>query len=198
MNDFQLYFKLGLNHVLDLQGYDHMLFLIVLVLSYTFKDWKKLLWLVSLFTAGHTFSLLLSSYKLLNANMNMVEFLIPFTIMATAISNLLLKGKTTNNSKFGLIITFCFGWIHGLGFSNYLGMLLSQQKTKLAPVLEFALGIEAAQIIVVLVIIGSYWILEKLFKISKRDWVLVLSAMVIGITIPILMERWPSFINSIF
>ncbi|MEI6866446.1 HupE/UreJ family protein [Flavicella sp.] len=198
MNDFLLYFELGYRHVLDIQAYDHILFLIVLVVSFSFKQWKNMLWLVSVFTIGHTFSLALSSYKIVYTNSDLVEFLIPLTILLTAVKNIFTGVKTNANSKGLLFLSFCFGWIHGLGFSNYFKMLISDLDSKFFELIEFSLGIELAQIIIVVVIVALYHLLTPIFKISKKDWILVISSIVIGIIIPMLMERYDPFIKYLF
>lgn len=198
MNDFLLYFELGYRHVLDIHAYDHILFLIVLVVSFSFKQWKNMLWLVSIFTLGHTFSLALSSYKIIDTNSNLVEFLIPLTIFLTAIKNIFTGVKTNANSKLLLFLSFCFGWIHGLGFSNYFKMLVSGLDSKIVELIEFSLGIEVAQIIIVIAIVAIYHLCTPIFKIAKKDWILVISSIVIGITIPMLMERYDAFIKFLF
>ena len=80
MEEIRIFIELGLNHVLDWQAYDHVLFLVVLTVFYNFKDWKKLLWLITSFTIGHTLSLALSAYDIVYISMKVVEFLIPLTI----------------------------------------------------------------------------------------------------------------------
>jgi len=85
MSDFWIYFKLGLNHVLNFDGYDHILFLIVLVVAYLFKDWKRVFWIVSVFTIGHTISLALSTYNVISVRVNTAELLVYITIIATAL-----------------------------------------------------------------------------------------------------------------
>jgi ABC-type nickel/cobalt efflux system permease component RcnA len=198
MNDLLFYLQLGFSHVLDIQAYDHVLFLIVLVVSYSFKQWKNLLWLVSLFTIGHTLSLGLSAYKIISVNSGFVEFLIPMTIFITAAKNIFSGVKTSSNSKLLLFFSFCFGWIHGLGFSSYFKMLLAGSETKFLELLEFSLGIEAAQIAIVFCVLIPYLLLKPLFKITKRDWILVVSALILGITIPMLIERYEGFIKHLF
>ena len=81
LENFWFNVEYGINHVLDINGYDHVLFLIVLTLPYLFKDWKRVLLLVSTFTAGHTLSLVLAAYGVVKINRAIVEFLIPVTIL---------------------------------------------------------------------------------------------------------------------
>ncbi|HET8886024.1 MAG TPA: HupE/UreJ family protein [Salinimicrobium sp.] len=194
MSEFWLYFKLGLYHVLDWQAYDHILFLIVLVVGYTFNDWKRVLWLVTLFTLGHTLSLILSVYNVVSVNSGLVEFLIPITIFVTALFNVFTAGKGARREKLGLLYfsAIFFGIIHGLGFSYYFNHIVSGNNSgKLLPLAEFALGIEAAQIIVVLIVLILGFIFQSIFRFSKRDWMLVISSIVIGIIIPMLISNYP-------
>ena len=192
MSEFWVYFQIGLHHVLDIQAYDHVLFMMALVLPFTFKDWKRLLFSVTLFTAGHTTALLLSVYEILVIKASIVELLIPITILSTAVFNLFTIGKTNRKENLNLIflITLFFGIIHGLGFSNYFKTLLGgSSNSKLIPLLEFALGIEGAQITVVLVMLIVAYSVQSLFKFSRRDWILVGSAFIIGVVVPMILEN---------
>ena len=192
MSGFWVYFQIGLHHVLDIQAYDHVLFMMALVLPFTFKDWKRLLFSVTLFTAGHTTALLLSVYEILVIKASIVELLIPITILSTAVFNLFTIGKTNRKENLNLIflITLFFGIIHGLGFSNYFKTLLGgSSNSKLIPLLEFALGIEGAQITVVLAMLIVAYSVQSLFKFSRRDWILVGSAFIIGVVVPMILEN---------
>ena len=189
MEDFQLYINLGLKHVLDWQAYDHVLFLIVLTIFYNFKDWKKVVWLVTFFTIGHTLTLALSAYNLLYVKMDVVEFLIPLTILLTAIYNVIFVNKLTKNLNITFFFAFLFGLIHGLGFSSYFKIIVDDVEGKLLPLLEFALGIEIAQIIAVFFILLLSYIVLNILKRQKRDWIMIVSAIVVGIVIPMLIER---------
>lgn len=191
MSEFWIYFNTGLRHVLDINAYDHVLFLIALTIPYAFKDWQRVLLLVTLFTLGHTMALLLSVYGFVQIKVNLVEFLIPITILITAIFHLFTAGKNAKKESISFIavITIFFGIIHGLGFSNYFNTILpGNASAKLIPLLEFALGIEAAQIIVVLLVLIISYIVQTVFRFSKRDWTLVMSAFVIGVVIPMVIE----------
>ncbi len=191
MSEFMLYFKIGLNHVLDINGYDHVLFLIALTVPYAFKDWKRVLLLVTLFTVGHTLALILSVYEIVIIKAYLVEFLIPITILVAAAFHLFTAGKSGKNESitFVAFVTLFFGVIHGLGFSNYFKTILPGSSTdKLLPLLEFALGIEAAQIIVVIIVLLLSYIVQTFFRFSKRDWTLVMSAFVIGVVLPMIIK----------
>jgi hypothetical protein len=190
MNEFLLYVKIGLNHVLDFSAYDHILFLIVLAVVFSFHQLKKVLWLITLFTLGHSLTLTLSAYGVLKIDVTIIEFLIPVTIFITGVVNILNIGKTSaTKDNINLIFALFFGLIHGLGFSNYFRMMIGREEDKLMPLIEFALGIEISQVIIVLGILIVGTVLQSFFKVSKRDWVLVTSAIVIGFVIPMMIER---------
>lgn len=192
MSQFWIYFQIGLQHVLDIKAYDHVLFLIALAIPFSFKDWKRIVLLVTLFTVGHTMALLLSVMGIIAIKVNVVELLIPITILITALFNLFTAGKSNKKESVNLIffVTLFFGIIHGLGFSNYFKSLLGGSATsKLLPLAEFALGIEAAQIIVVFVVLILSYIVQTVFRFSKRDWTLVMSAFVIGVVLPMIIEN---------
>ncbi len=188
MDEAIFFLKLGLYHVLDWQAYDHVLFLIILIVVYTLSDWKKVLWLITLFTLGHSLSLALSAYKMIAINTTIIEFLIPLTIFITGVMNIFTI-KSQKKSTINLFFAFFFGLIHGLGFSTYFKMIVDDTDAKLLPLLNFAIGIEIAQVIIVMAILTIAYSIQKFFKVSKRDWVLVISAIVIGIVIPMLIER---------
>jgi len=180
----------GINHVLDINAYDHVLFLIVLTVPYLFKDWKRVLLLVSVFTLGHTLSLVLASYDLVRVKVSLVEFLIPITILIIAVFNVFTAGKGPQKNKVGVLFisTLFFGLIHGLGFAREFKMLLGDSDSKLALLVEFALGIEIAQIIIVFIVLFLGYLIQTLFRFSKRDWVMVVSAIVVGLVIPMILN----------
>lgn len=191
MSDFWIYFNVGLKHVLDIYAYDHVLFLLALTVPYDFKDWKRILILVSLFTLGHSLALLLSVFNILILKVNIVELLIPITILVTAFYNLITSGKSSkkDNITFVGIITIFFGIIHGLGFATYFNSILGGKPTdKFIPLTEFALGIECSQIIVVVLALCLSFMVQTLFKFSKRDWTLTMSAFVLGVVIPMILQ----------
>lgn len=190
MDDFMLYCKMGLNHVLDFSAYDHILFLIVLAVVFSYYELKKLFWLVTLFTLGHSITLALSAYGVLNISMDLIEFLIPLTIFITGVINIVNSNKKpTKKDNTNLIFALFFGLIHGLGFSNYFKMMIGQQEDKILPLIEFALGIELAQIIIVFGIIFLGLVFQNFLKVTKRDWILVCSSIVIGFAIQMMTER---------
>lgn len=192
MSQFWFYFKLGLDHVLDWDAYDHILFIIVLIAAYSFHSWQRVLGLVSVFFAGHTVALFLSVYGVVSVRSSWIELLIPLTILATAVYNL-FTSKTREKQRsagFLYVTTGFFGLIHGLGFSTFFKMVTAGSGEKFLPLLEFALGIEAALIIVAFVVLLLAFIFQNIFGFSRRDWILVLSAFVVGVLFPILRQSF--------
>ncbi len=185
------YLQQGFFHVMDWKAYDHILFLIALTVIYTFSDWKRILLLITLFTLGHTLTLLLAAYNLIHIKSEIIEFLIPVTIFITALINVFTVGKSSKKNKIGfnLFFAFFFGLIHGLGFAGYFRMIVAANEDKLLPLLEFALGIEGAQIAVVIIILLLALLTQTIFRFSKRDWILVISSIIMGIVIPMLIKN---------
>ncbi len=190
MSEFLLYFDLGFDHILDLNGYDHMMFVIVLSVAYAASDWKKLLILITAFTIGHSITLALSTLKVINVSTELIEFLIPATIFFTAFTNLFKKERYGSNAsiRWNYGIALVFGLIHGLGFSNYLRALLGQDADILLQLLAFNLGLEIGQILIVTLFLVLSFIMINIFGASKRDWRLVISSAVAGISLLLLFE----------
>ncbi|WP_299548665.1 HupE/UreJ family protein [Seonamhaeicola sp.] len=190
LENFWFNVEYGINHVLDINAYDHVLFLIVLTVPYVFKDWKRVLLLVSVFTLGHTLSLVLAAYSVVRVNGQLVEFLIPVTILIVALFNVFTAGKGAQKEKVGVLFlsTLFFGLIHGLGFAREFHILLGDSDNKLVLLLEFALGIELAQVIIVFIVLFLGYVGQTIFRFSKRDWIMVISAIVVGLVIPMILN----------
>ncbi len=174
MNDFWFYTELGFTHVLDPNGYDHVLFLTALALPFSFGQWKKVFWLATLFTLTHCLSLALAAYGVVQVNSDLVELLIPITILITALLNLYTADKAQASQKafrMDLGVTGFFGLIHGLGFSNYFRMLMAEEEEKTAPLLGFAAGIEGAQLAVLLAVLTLSYVLLQWTPLSRKYYV---------------------------
>lgn len=180
----------GINHVLDINAYDHVLFLIVLTVPFLFKDSKRIFLLVTMFTLGHTLSLILATYGAIKIPVDVVEFLIPISILVTGLFNIFTSGKGAQKEKVGLlfITTLCFGLIHGLGFAREFKLLIGADDNKFLTLLEFALGIEFAQIIIVFIVLFLGYLTQTIFRFSKRDWIMVVSSIVVGLVIPMILN----------
>jgi len=193
MSLFKLYFTLGLDHIADLKGYDHILFILTLCVVYTVKEWKRVLILITAFTIGHSLTLALATLDLIRVDGDLIEFLIPLTIFLTAMGNVILRKQRVSSLlhslKYGAAMFF--GLIHGLGFSNYLRSLLGSEKGLLLPLFSFNVGIETGQIIIVVVIMLLSKIVVDLLRFPGREWHLLLSGAGLGISLVLMIERFP-------
>ena len=193
-NDFIFYVKLGLEHVLDFAAYDHILFLAALAIPFTFKRWKDVVLLATIFTIAHCTSLALSAYGVLQINSAIIEFFIPVTIALTALYNLFLVyvKKEQTNITFHAVATAFFGLIHGFGFSNYFNMMMAEETEKLLPLLGFASGIELSQVVIVLSVLLIAYLVQDILKLKQRFFIAIFSILIILITIPMLINTFPS------
>lgn len=191
MNNFSIYFKIGFEHIANVGALDHLLFMAALTLRYQLSDWKKLLILITAFTIGHTITLGLSVADIIDFSKQWIEFLIPLTIAVTAISNIFDK-SSNYKSKFPLIywLAILFGLIHGLGFSNDLKMIIGDSNVVLK-LFAANIGIEAAQIIFVIILLLIQLICTKLFKVNKREFLLFVSGIILGVALYISIMRLP-------
>jgi hypothetical protein len=194
MNEVLFYITEGFNHVLDLRvnSYDHVLFFILMAVPYTFNSIKQVIYISLAFTLGHTLSILLSVYAAVSVNTAYLEFVILLTILVTAIYNILTasKNNVTGMNYFILALTLLFGVVHGFGFAGAFKMLASGVESKFLLLLEFALGIELGQLLVILIVLTLGFLAVRLLRASRRDWILVTSAITVGMIIPLLIERW--------
>ena len=190
MDTFWFYLNLGFNHATDWNGLDHFYFLIALSLPFQFKDWKKLLLWVSLFTLGHSVSLIGSYFGWIKVEGSWVEFLIPITIGLTCLSILFKKKHSFSAGwKFNGITLF-FGIIHGLGFAKYFSQIVFDDDAILA-LLEFALGVEFAQLMIVIIMIAINFIALKVLKFNSQKWLWVIAAMVLSEAIRMTLNNVP-------
>ncbi|CAN5144224.1 HupE/UreJ family protein [soil metagenome] len=189
MSQFEAYFKIGITHILDLKGFDHILFVIALCALYTGKDWRKIIILVTAFTIGHSITLALATLNILKVNSNLIEFLIPLTIAITALGNIMRPTPTGSRSiQINYLFALFFGLIHGLGFSNYLRALLGREPSIFQPLLAFNLGLEVGQLIIVILFISISSIFIGIFG-RRKEWTLVTSAIVLGMSIMMILEN---------
>ncbi|MEM8999022.1 MAG: HupE/UreJ family protein [Bacteroidota bacterium] len=193
MQDFWFYIQLGFEHVLDLAAYDHILFLAALAVPFTFKSWKKIVILATIFTVAHCLSLAFAVYGIVSVDVSLIEFLIPVTIFLTAVLNIVraFKKERTTGIYFQALATAFFGLIHGFGFSNYFKMLMAAEEEKVVPLLGFATGIEFSQIVIILQVLLVALLLQDIFKVKRTVFVNIASILILAITIPMLMATFP-------
>ena len=192
-SSFSIYFRLGTEHILDLSAYDHLCFVIALSALYVLGDWKKVLILVTAFTIGHSITLALATYEVITVQADLIELLIPITILITAVSNLFRKSGSLSNRKIqtNYLLALFFGLIHGLGFSNYLRSALLDANDFAASLLAFNLGLELGQIIIVGISLLVSSLMVGLLGVGRREWNLIISSAIAGIALMLVGEVWP-------
>ena len=191
MQDFTFYFQLGTEHILTLDALDHILFVTALCLRYLWKDWKKVVVLVTAFTIGHSLTLALSALNYIHVNASLIEFLIPLTIAATCVNNIFQHFKE-QQKRLPLIYFFAlfFGLIHGLAFAGQF-LSLEGKEGLVAHLLAFNLGIEAAQLLIVLLVLLISFAVVQLLKLSRTVWLRGASAVILVISLFWAYKRFP-------
>lgn len=185
------YFELGLSHILDPNGLDHVLFLIVLVITYALSDWKSVLILATAFTIGHSVTLALAAMNIITVDSSTVEILIAVSIALTALLNIAKPNgytRTSSNAILRYTLALLFGLIHGLGFSNFFKVILGKDSI-IKPLLGFNIGVEIAQVIIVMFTLILSYILTQYLKVSRKHLVIGTSVIILFISLKMVFER---------
>ena len=193
MHSIDMYINLGFQHISDLAGYDHILFLLALCAVYSIDQWRRLFILVTAFTVGHSITLALSSFGWVVIPSHIIEFLIPVTILITAIRNVAVPASDQLTDDQGnmtghYLVALCFGFIHGMGFSNYFRALMMDSSSITIPLLGFNLGIEIGQLLVVSIIVIVASLVVKFAQVKHRDWNLFISGAAAGISLVLMND----------
>jgi len=191
MSEFSAFIQLGFHHISDLQAYDHMLFVITLCAIYQLKEWKKILILVTAFTLGHSTTLALSALNIISVPSDLVEVLIPITILLTSLHNVMAKDSSSTAKKISInyLLALFFGLIHGMGFASYFRALFGEMGSIVKPLFAFNVGIELGQLMIVLLFFTTYFLLLKIWKIKHREWTLYISGAGAGVAVILLLEK---------
>ena len=193
MTDFEIFLPLGFQHITDLKGYDHTLFVIALCAIYRLKNWKKVAFLVTAFTIGHSITLALATLNLITYSTKLIELLIPITIVLTCLINFFHKSAEYSldiekPSLFRYPVAVMFGLIHGMGFSNYLKSLLGKEQSIWQPLLAFNIGLELGQLVIVVIVLIISSLMLDIFRVKKHNWNLILSGIVLGIALTLIRD----------
>lgn len=191
MSDLGFYFRLGWEHIISKDALDHQLFIAALSAIYLLRDWKQVLILVTAFTIGHSLTLALSVLDVFRFSSNWVEFLIPCTIVITAFSNFFQKKFTPRSIRINYFLALFFGLIHGMGFANSIRFMMARDQNLGWSLLGFNLGLEAGQIVVVLILLIIGYIMVNRLKVNRREWVIFLSSAVFSLALKMALERIP-------
>ncbi len=191
MTDFAFYFETGWHHIISWNALDHLLFIIALTSIYLLSNWKQVLVLVTAFTIGHSLTLALSVYDVFRFNEKWVEFLIPCTIIVTALFNFIIKDYKSGNLKINYFLALFFGLIHGMGFANTIRFMLVKDQAIAIPLISFNIGLEAGQVFVVSLILLLSFILVNKAGIKRKWWIWFLSAITVFFALNMIKDRWP-------
>jgi hypothetical protein len=191
MQDLGFYFIMGWHHIIAWDALDHILFVLALSAIYLLGNWKQVLVLVTAFTIGHSLTLALSVYDIIRVNSTWVEFLIPCTIIATALFNFFQKDYNPGSLRLNYFLALFFGLIHGLGFANAIRFMMAKDQTIGWSLFGFNIGLEAGQIVVVLSILLLSYFVVNLARLKRKWWVWTLSAVAFCVAIKMAWERWP-------
>ena len=192
MTTFELFLETGFYHILDIRGYDHILFVAVLCASFSPDSWRKIIWLITSFTAGHSVTLFLAANDMIHVDGTVTELLIAVTIMLAAISNLITRPENFLQPRkftWGYLFAGLAGLIHGLGFSGYLRALIGSEESIVTPLFAFNVGLELGQIIIVLVYMLITFITINIIGIRYRDWRFFLSSAIVGVSLTLILDR---------
>ena len=191
MNDFIFFFKLGWSHIISMDALDHLYFISVLAIIYTFEKWKQVLVLVTAFTIGHSVTLILSMLDLIRFSTEYVEFAIPCTIIFSAGMNMIVNNKERSAVSIQYILALVFGLVHGMGYANAIRFMLFSEKGMGLALFGFNLGLESGQIFVVLLILFFVLVTLKYKISSHRKLVLLFSALILVLSLKMAVERFP-------
>lgn len=190
MQDFIFYFLIGWKHILSWDATDHIYFITALAIIYSFSDWKKVLVLVTAFTIGHAITLYLSALDVFRFSVEWVEFAIPCTIVVTAASNLFIEEEKKTKGMLQYLLALGFGLVHGMGYANYIRMMLSSNQNLVSSLFSFNVGLEIGQILVVVLVLSSKWLLGSYNLVSARLLTLGVSICISIVSLILAVERF--------
>ena len=191
MKDFQLWFQIGMEHILDFAGYDHICYIAALAIMYHFKTWKPLLIQVTAFTIGHSLCLAASVFDVIKAPQNIIEVIIPITIIITCAINIFnIFQNQAFAKKANYAMALLFGLVHGLGFSYLLKAMLGKEESIVSPLFAFNIGLELGQIAILLIVLSFTFLVEKSKLINPKHWIQVASATIFIVALHLLFERF--------
>ncbi len=191
MGDFGFYLREGFLHITDWKGYDHILFVLALCLPYLAKNWRQVLILITAFTIGHSVTLAMSVFNRILVPSTWIEFLIPVTILITALENVWRNNTDNTHSRWRYVTALVFGLIHGMGFSNYLKSMLGKDESIITQLLAFNVGLEVGQLLIVVFVLLLAFVFVQLLNIKRTSWTLFVSGGIFGISLIMALERLP-------
>jgi hypothetical protein len=193
MTELLTFVQLGFRHITDLDAMDHILFLFALSAIYRPRDWRSALWVVTAFTVGHSITLALAVTGAVRLPTSLIEFLIPITIAATCIENIIVadRQRAPLHGRYRPVFAGVFGLVHGAGFANYLRDLFVDHVA--LPLFGFNIGIELGQLVVLAFAALALIAIDRVIGVLRRaGQSSVLRMRIVGISSIVLVvaARW--------
>ncbi|MCB9264092.1 MAG: HupE/UreJ family protein [Lewinellaceae bacterium] len=196
---FSAYLELGFGHIADFRAYDHILFVVALCAIYRLREWRKVALLVTAFTLGHSLTLALAALDIIPVNSAWVEFLIPLTILATALYNVIVHREESRLAtlsrtlQMNYLFALFFGLIHGMGFSNFLrsSLLPGEEGQLITQLFAFNIGVEVGQLAIVAATLLLSFIMLSFLRVKQREWNIFVSGSAFGLAMAMALERIP-------
>lgn len=182
----------GIFHILNFEAYDHLLYIVVITVPFLFNKWKRVLGLISIFIVGHAITLALDTFDIVTADKGTVMFLMHSILLILAIYNVISSGKRPQSERYGVVffLSLGLGLAHGFVTNNFLTNLFKSGESKFIFLLESTFGMWLGLLIMAFLSVFIGFICQTVFRFKNRDWVLVASAIVIGLLIPLIIETW--------
>ncbi len=174
MSELLAFLGLGFRHIVNPEAVDHVLLLLALAAVYRLRDWREALWVVTAFTVGHSVTLALAVTQTLVLPTPWVEFLIPITIVATGVENVVVRDRARApwGGRYRPVFSAVFGLVHGAGFATYLRSLFVERVA--LPLFGFNVGIELGQVLVLSLAALAFVLADRALARLRRS------------------ERWPT------
>ena len=188
MNNLTSFFYSGWEHIVDINAYDHLLFVMTLCAAFKLSQWKQILIIITAFTIGHSGTLILSALDIIPSDSKVIDMLIPFTIMVTAIDNVIQRDEDSKlaGTGFKYTVALVFGLVHGLAFASNFKVMMFDESI-LEPLFLFNIGIEAGQIFIVFLFMILLWVYTRLFEGEHEKWNIFLSGAGFGIAVTLFL-----------
>ena len=189
MEDFGLWFETGVQHILDWDALDHILYVLALSIPFRPANWKHLALVITGFTLGHSVTLALSTLDYLSIKPEYVEIAIALTIILSCLVNLKDLKSHRMNLRLRYLAASVFGCIHGLGFSFLLKSMLGRETSILFPLFSFNLGLECGQMVILACVLAYNTLLVKLNENFQEKSTTTITFVILALSLYFLIQR---------
>jgi hypothetical protein len=185
------YLNLGFQHIVNVDGFDHILFILTLCAVYRISEWRKIGIVITAFTVGHSITLAMAALKIIFPNRHLIEFLIPVTILLSGVFNMVFykvhSESTRQYTKY--FLGLFFGLIHGMSFSNFFIDLMGDSSKIIFPLFAFNVGLEIGQLFIIFLYFLCISLLLKSARVSYRRIAQLFSLAGIAVSVYLIFVR---------